>query len=122
LAGWSFVASGRAVESAVRDGIKDALNDVLEDAGHGLEDSSFKTTDQGWAVAANGDAEAPETHRRLLARLKAVLDRPEAETGSSSYSSAHVTASNFHDPAPQTPATPAPPAAAGEGDLSGPPS
>lgn len=50
----------------------------------------------GWTVSASGNADDPATHTSLLSRLKELLSDPHWGTGSTSFSSAHETASNFH--------------------------
>lgn len=73
----------------------------------------------GWTVSASGNAEDPATHKGLLSRLAELLSDPHWGTGSTSFSSAHETASNFHTApaaeatAPEGQPVAAPPAAAG---------
>lgn len=50
----------------------------------------------GWTVSASGNADDPATHQSLLSRLGELLSDPHWGTGSTSFSSAHVTDSNFH--------------------------
>jgi hypothetical protein len=52
----------------------------------------------GWTVTASGNADDPALHKSLRERLGQFLSDPEYGTGSSSFSSMHETASNFHVP------------------------
>lgn len=50
----------------------------------------------GWTVTASGNADDPAAHESLFARLRDLLSDELFGTGSSSFTSAHVTDTNFH--------------------------
>lgn len=50
----------------------------------------------GWIVNASGEVEDPSVVRSLFAELGEVLRKAEHGTGSSEFTSAHLSATNFH--------------------------
>jgi hypothetical protein len=50
----------------------------------------------GWTVTASGNADDPAAHESLFERLRDLLSDELFGTGSSSFTSAHKTDSNFH--------------------------
>lgn len=50
----------------------------------------------GWTISASGNAEDPAAHESLFERLKELLSDGLFGTGSSTFSSAHKTDTNFH--------------------------
>lgn len=58
-----------------------------------------------WIARLSGETEDPGHIRELLGKLKQVAAEPQFGTGSSEFTSAHASASNFHvpDPEPQAP-------------------
>lgn len=54
-----------------------------------------------WIARVSGDIEDPAKIRELLGELRGVVTKPEYGAGSSEFTSAHVAASNFHEPDPE---------------------
>jgi hypothetical protein len=100
MSGWSFTASGLADASEVVLRLASELRAVLGHEAAGTADISTSATAKGWQVAASGDTEDPNVHQALADDLGKVISAPDAETGHSSFTSAHVNLSNFHTPAP----------------------
>lgn len=50
----------------------------------------------GWTISASGNAEDPGAHASLFERLRSLLSDELFGTGSSTFSSAHVSETNFH--------------------------
>lgn len=100
MSGWSFTASGAAsvAEDVLR--ITNELRTVLGHEEAGTEHITTSGTAGGWAAEASGDSDDPNVHKALAAELGRVISDPAAETGHSTFTSAHVQLANFHDPAP----------------------
>lgn len=99
MSGWVFTASGAA--SAAEDVLRitNELRSVLASDRAGTADIVTSGTAGGWAASSHGDSDDPGVHRALANDLGQVISDPAAETGHSSFTSAHVQLVNFHTPA-----------------------
>lgn len=116
--GWSFAASGKPVEPGIGERIKEGLTALLADTRFGKAALEFLTNADGWQVTANGAAGDSQDHHTLFARLRDLITSPDANTGSSSFTSPFVSQSNFHVTSSETGGTTAD-QAAGTGTASG---